>query len=109
MFELIHKLRQKPDSKKKQIAFIISLSFAGIIFVVWLSVIFPSWRRDQLRESEASKLEPSPTSAISSTFADGFSAMGEKLKAMKDALSTFSTEPEYYNSASSSENNLEQP
>ena len=42
MFPLIEKLRQKPSRTKKQIAFVVSFLLAGVIFVIWLSIIYPA-------------------------------------------------------------------
>ena len=46
MFNALEKLRQKPESVKKQIAFAVALSFAGIIFLVWLTVVYPDLRKE---------------------------------------------------------------
>lgn len=101
MFGLIEKLRVKPDRAKKQIAFLIAFLFAGIIFVVWLSAIFPSWRQGQLKEAAASNLEPSPISTFIGTFSSGISAISAEFGQLKDSISSFSTAPAYYNSTSS--------
>lgn len=39
MFDKINKLRKKPESYRKKIAFIISASITGIIFLIWLSTL----------------------------------------------------------------------
>lgn len=39
MLKQIEKLREKPESYRTKVAFIISASIAGIIFIVWLSVV----------------------------------------------------------------------
>lgn len=39
MFDKIDKLRKKPESYRKKIAFIISASITGIIFLIWLSTL----------------------------------------------------------------------
>lgn len=96
MFELIERLRQKPDRTKKQIAFLVAFALSGLIFVIWLSVIYPEWREGQMRETKVENLEKSPTYAISETFSDGFRAVGEQFGKIKDAVSSFSAEPTYY-------------
>jgi len=57
MFNFIEKLRQKPDKTKKKVAFLSALFLCGIIFVVWLSVIFPGFREDQAKKQAVQKLE----------------------------------------------------
>lgn len=101
MFEFIERLRQKPDRVKKQIAFLTALFLAGIIFVVWLSVIYPDWRQTQNRDVEVKSLEPSPSGAISGTFSDGFSAISDQFKKIKEVFSSFSGSAEYYSATSS--------
>lgn len=39
MFRTIEKMREKPEKYRMRVAFIISASIAGIIFLVWLSVL----------------------------------------------------------------------
>ncbi|MBL7045076.1 MAG: hypothetical protein ISR98_00540 [Parcubacteria group bacterium] len=39
MLKQIEKLREKPEAYRRRVAFIISASVAGVIFLVWLSVL----------------------------------------------------------------------
>jgi len=39
MFDKLERLRKKPETHRRRIAFIISASIVGIIFLVWLSVL----------------------------------------------------------------------
>ena len=105
MFNLIEKLRQKPPRVKKQVAFLTSLSIAGIIFVVWLSVIYPDFRQRQEREQKVSSLEPSPVSTFGQTFQTGIGAIKDQFEKLKGAISSFSTDPAHY-SATTSETNM---
>ena len=91
MFELIEKLRAKPDRTKKQIAFCISLLLAGIIFVIWLTIIYPDFRGKQTKEKTVSSSEPSPFSNFADTFSSGISAIGEQFNKIKESISSFST------------------
>ncbi len=101
MFSFIEKLRQKPDRTKKQIAFLTALFLAGLIFVVWLSVILPDFQRGQKREEAVSKLEPSPIEAFGETIGAGFSSIGEQFGKLKESVTTMVTSSAVYNSASS--------
>lgn len=98
MFQLIEKLRQKPERKKKQIAFFTALSVAGIIFVVWLSVIYPDIKSKKDQENMVKKLEPSAAQSFGATILGGFSAVGEQFGKIKETISTFSGSAEYYSS-----------
>jgi uncharacterized membrane protein len=51
MFEKLEKLREKPEAYKMRIAFIISVSIAGIIFLVWLSVLGARFRNNNSAET----------------------------------------------------------
>ena len=62
MFQLIEKLRQKSEGTKKQIAFLIAFTLAGVIFVIWHSVIYPDFRDNQNLAEKAVKTEVSPLS-----------------------------------------------
>ena len=84
MFDFIEKLRAKPDRTKKQIAFAVSLFLAGIIFVIWLSVIYPDFSQKQAKQTEVSKQEPSPISNFSDTFSSGISAIGEQFNKINE-------------------------
>lgn len=92
MFDLIEKLRQKPDRVKKQIAFLVALFLSGIIFVLWLGVIYPDFRRDQSKKESISKSEPSPLGTFKQTFSAGAGAIGEKFSNLKEVIYTFSRE-----------------
>ena len=101
MFEIIEKLRQKSPRVKKQIAFLTSFSLAGIIFVIWLSVIFPDFRQTQANEQKVSNLEPSPISTFGQTFGAGISAIKDQFGKLKNGISSFSTDPAYYSASTS--------
>ena len=96
MFETIENLRQKPDRTKKKIAFLISFSIVGVIFAIWLSVIYPDFRKKEIKANNVAKLEPSPISAFTDTISSGISAIGQQFSKIKDIASSFSAVPEYY-------------
>lgn len=100
MFELIERLRSKSDRTKKQVAFLAALFVAGVIFVIWLSVIYPDFRKRQKKNDEVSKLEPSPLGTLGETFKTGFSAIGEQFTSLKESVSSLTTSPVYYSTTS---------
>ena len=102
MFEFIEKLRQKPDRTKKQIAFLSALFLAGLIFVVWLSVIYPDFKRGQQKEDAVSKLEPSPLSTFGETISTGISAMGDQFSKLKESISSITNNSAYYSTTTDS-------
>lgn len=98
MFQYIEKLREKPDSTKKRVAFLGAFMVSGIIFVVWLSVLYPSWRNQERKEEAASKIEPSPLSGFAGNISQGFSSMRGEFSKIKESMSFFAD----FQSASSS-------
>ncbi len=103
MFELIEKLRKKSDRTKKQVAFLTAFTFASLIFGVWVTIVFPDWRYAQNQEAKADKATPSPTSAISGTFSEGISAIQSQLAQLRQAVDSYSPEPEHYTASSTSD------
>jgi hypothetical protein len=94
MFEYLEQLRKKPLSVRKRIAFFVALSFAGFIFVIWLSIIFPDFRKNEALQANVLSSEPSPITTLGSQIDDGVSEIGSKISDLKNALSSF-TDPTY--------------
>ena len=100
MFELLDKIRSKSQRTKKQVAFLVSLSFVGIIFVIWLTAIYPNLKFTEDQQAKMAKLAPSPTSAFMDTITNGFSGIVKQISSVKDAIKNFTTVPEHYSSTS---------
>ncbi|MBA3732838.1 hypothetical protein H0W91_00495 [Patescibacteria group bacterium] len=94
MLEILEKVRQKSPRQKKQIAFSFAFFISGLIFVIWLSVIYPDFRQKQIQTQNASSLEPSPLSTFGETLTGGF-------KAIKDTLSSIKNSSVYYSTTTS--------
>src|SRR3989344_2334545 len=101
MFDFLEKLRHKPDKQKKQIAFFVAFLFVGIIFVVWLTVIYPDFRQSRVNQEKVANLEPGPFSTFTSQLSNGISSITEKFTEIKDSISSFSTDPAHYSATSS--------
>ncbi len=100
MFQLIEKLRGKPDRTKKQVAFLAALLVAGLIFVVWLTTIYPDFRQTQTQEDKVANLEPSPLGAFASQLSSGISAIKDKFSQIKSSVTSFTTEAIHYSATS---------
>lgn len=94
MFQYIEKLRAKPDSTKKQVAFIVAFVISGIIFVIWLSVIYPHWKEDQENIEKVSKVEPSPLAGFVDNITNGFSGIKEQYSNIKESMTFSATSTE---------------
>ena len=100
MFEIIEKLRRKSDRAKKQIAFLCAFFVAGFIFVMWLGVVYPNFKKQEVLDSKVAKLEPSPWTAFGATLSDGISAIGSEFSRLKSTVSSLSTTT-YYKASTS--------
>lgn len=87
MFELIEKIRNKPEKTKNRIAFLSSLLFVGVIFVIWLTVLFPDFLGQNAKAEKITSSEPSAFSALFSTISQGFSDMGKNISQIKEVSS----------------------
>ena len=100
MFDFLEKIRSKSEKTKKIFAFSVSLFVAGLIFVIWISVIYPDFRNRETKSEKVAQLEPSPISTFGDTVATAFSAMGEQFGQMKNMVSELaSTTTAHYSSA----------
>lgn len=100
MFQTIEKLRAKPDGSKKKIAFLLAFLFSGIIFVVWLTIIYPDFKNKNQKEAQIVNAGPSPISAFSDTLSSAFSSMGEQISNIKGAVSKLTNQEMYYSATS---------
>ncbi len=98
MFDLIENLRQKPDRVKKKIAFSISFSFCLVVFVVWLTVIYPDFKDKQKRKSASSISSSTPVDTLASVFTSSFSKINNQVKQAKQTIqeALSSSTPFYY-------------
>ncbi|MEQ1561221.1 MAG: hypothetical protein ABL899_00695 [Nitrospira sp.] len=100
MFQFIENLRQKPDSVKSRVAFLISFFISGVIFTIWLSVIFPDFKNNQKIEETEKTVGVSPVSTFSDTFSSGFTSLGEQINNIKESVGAMFSAPIYYSATS---------
>ena len=105
MFDLIEKLRQKPENVKKRIAFLGAFFFSGVIFVIWLTIVLPNFTREQSNIEKISKSEPSPIGTFTETFKTGMSAIVEEVSKFRVAVQSMATTT-YYVASSSRESGV---
>ena len=96
MFNYIEKLRQKPESQKKRFAFLAALCVCGLIILVWFSVVIPKFRQEKQTDDKIANTESTPTSALTRTFSDGFSAIVTQFKNIKNIISSFKSSGESF-------------
>ena len=101
MFEYLEKLRQKPEGAKKRFAFLTAFTISGIIFVVWLSVIYPDLTEQKKRDDKVKNLESSPLSSFIENVSYGFGQIGKSFDGIKETIDMLKTQPEYYESSTS--------
>lgn len=83
MLEIIENFRKKSDGAKKQVAFLVSLFIAGIIFVLWLGVIYPDIKNTENKEVSENS-ESSPISTFGSIFSAGLESIGTQFNQIKN-------------------------
>ncbi|MEQ1499993.1 MAG: hypothetical protein ABL917_01310 [Parcubacteria group bacterium] len=96
MLDTIEKLRQKPDRKKKQIAFFFSFLLSGLVFVVWLTIIYPDFMNKQSRDVEVSKMEPTPIEGLVNIVSGASTNIGDQLNRIKGVVNSYSSNETYY-------------
>jgi hypothetical protein len=79
MRRFIHKLRQKPKSTRRKIAFGASASITGVIFAVWLTVMVAGGGVGTAGTDAAQSQAASPLSALESNAGSAFSEVREQL------------------------------
>lgn len=104
MFKYLDNLRKKPDSYKKKFSILVSLLVVGLIFVVWLSVIYPDVRDMGKKKAELRK-DPTPANAFLSNMWDGFRSLGENFGNLNKTVSDLgnSIENSYYLASTTSD------
>lgn len=87
MLKTIERLRQKSPTQKKRIAFLSALSFSGIIFVIWLSVVYPGFKERSEREANIKNTEVGPFSTFSDIFSSTFISIDGEIQKIKTMFS----------------------
>lgn len=98
MFELIEKIRQKPENIKKRIALLTALSFALFIFIIWLAFVLPGIKDREMEKSlsKEEKVEVTPISGLTGGAYTGWSGIKNNFSLMKENIKTFMSGVEYY-------------
>lgn len=95
MFDFIERLRQKSDSSKKKIAFLVSFSISGFIFVVWLTVVLPDFSFSQKQKQAAAVGDAGLFYSFYSNLTEGWNGVQDQFKDLKDTVSSISTSTHY--------------
>src|SRR5262245_6201177 len=104
MFESLDRLRQKPDGAKRKIAFFTSFSVVLVIFVVWLTVIYPDFMNKNSGEVVEKKAD-APVDNFASVFTESLNRLGEEIGKLKDLTSGLSSSTSsYYNATDTPKN-----
>ncbi len=91
VFNLIEKLRQKPEGAKKRIAFLASFSFSVLILGIWFSVIYPDFKFKEKQKQSAAAVESGPTESFFKNIKDGFSGAKEQIDIIKQSVSNIAS------------------
>lgn len=97
MFELLEKLHKKPEGKRRIYATSISLGITLVIFIVWLSVIFPGSVKEEVSDNRDNRWKESiatPFEAFKKNTSQATAALKDQLNIIKEAIKIG---PEVYN------------
>ncbi len=99
MFELLDRIREKSESTKRRIAFLLAFFLVGLVFVVWLSVIYPDFKKgaDVINQSQSTE---NSTASITAIFKNGMGQIIRQIGELRSNVKNFSTSPSYYNASS---------
>lgn len=88
MLNTIEKLREKPEAYRMKVALIVAASIAGIIFMVWISVLGVRFSNSEERISEqkASSLIGDVRGEFSEVFETGKERFEETKREIEDML-----------------------
>ncbi|HEY0220848.1 MAG TPA: hypothetical protein VGC58_01355 [Candidatus Paceibacterota bacterium] len=107
MFHFIERLRQKSEKTKKKVAFFTAFSFSLIIFIVWVTVIYPDFKKDKIDQT-ANVVKASPIDGLADMLSSGFSEIAEKIGEMKSLMMDFSSSTSVYYESTSTPENMDQ-
>lgn len=95
MFDYIEKLRQKPYSTKKQIAFLVSFSFVSVIFIIWVTAVYPSFGKENIDNPDVSE-KFSPFSTFNSVLSQSMGAIGDQISKISGVVASLSSSTQDY-------------
>lgn len=108
MFEYLEQLRQKPKGVRKRVAFLVSFSFAGLILLVWTTVVYPNFSSKQEKQGKVTSSQPSPFSTFAGAISNGASAITSQLEEVRELAQATST-PQSVETATTTANEAEEP
>lgn len=87
MQDFIHKLRQKPESKRRQIALGTSAAVTGVIFAVWVTVLTQGGVIDSSTQVD-NQQTASPVTALGNNATAAFSSFQERFSSSGSSSSS---------------------
>lgn len=88
MLNTIEKIREKPEAHRKRIVFLISTTIAGIIFIVWLSVVGARFNNQEevVKEDKGPSLVAGVKEGFSEVFESGKEQFEESRREFENLL-----------------------
>jgi len=88
MFNFLENIISKPLEVKKRIAFLTAFAFAGFIFVIWLSVVYPDFKNDESAKTANDTKAESPIDTFSGALSEGFYSISSEFSKVKEIVGT---------------------
>ncbi len=99
MFDLIKKLRGKPERTKKLVALGVAFVCAGIILLFWILSVLPSFGQEKEISDRVQSATPSPISTFFQIISQGTTGISDQFSKIKSASSGFFSATQIINSA----------
>lgn len=109
MFEFLEKLRSKPEKTRKLVAFSTALSFVGIIFLVWISILYPDWKYQKDKEDKITSKEPSPINTMIDAVSKTLINVKDQVSLLGGITSDISSTTFHYVSSTTPSQNIDIP
>lgn len=96
MYDLIERLKQKPEHHRRRVAFGVSGGITAIIFILWASVILPNdTRQVALQKQESKPSGETPIATLRNGVAQVYEAFQALMQSTEDAKESLDFESEY--------------
>lgn len=96
MYDLIERLKQKPEHHRRRVAFGVSGGITAIIFILWASIIFPhDTKQIALQKQEVKPTTETPIATLRNGVAQVYEAFQALMQSTEDTKEKVDFETEY--------------
>lgn len=96
MFEYIERLRRKSDKEKRRIAFFTATLFSLVIFIVWMTVVLPNFKKSNNKIDNVASVSASPTEGFMDAVSNFIGQVKNGIEGLNFEIKSVSTSTQYY-------------